>query len=430
MYRLIFLALSAYLTCQFAAVAYGARQSDRLVITMWHRMLGAEREALEAEIRRFQQLYPEIEVRALYKDGVKSAALAFESAALVGDGPELFFGLSDSIGRFQTTRVVQDMTPWFSERKQQAFVNGSLIKLPVLNDPSRAELLLVGDRIGNHLALVYNQDFVPEPPKTTDELITVARQQTVDQDRDGRPERFGLVWNYGEPYFAVPFLSGCGAWLFDESLPGVPKLDTPEATAAYALIDRIVNRERVAPRNCDYETADALFKSGKAAMIINGDWSWRDYLDNPELNAAIAVLPNVSSTGRPMRPMVAPKGYSLNANAKGERADAAMVFVQYMTSEDVQRRSLQRLRILSSRRALYEEALASSDETLAISAKQVERSRPMPVGAELRGIWDAMRPALQALLAEDITPEQCGQRMQRLAERRIAELNPHSERQE
>ena len=68
------------------------------------------------------------------------------------------------------------------------------------------------------------------------------------------------------------------------------------------------------PGNCDYELADSLFKTGRAAMIINGDWSWTDYLSNPEIDAAVTVLPIVSSTGLPMRPMIMPKGYSLNAN--------------------------------------------------------------------------------------------------------------------
>ena len=68
-------------------------------------------------------------------------------------------------------------------------------------------------------------------------------------------------------------------------------------------------------------------------MIINGDWSWADYLENPEIDAAVAVLPVVPSTGLPMRPMIAPKGYSLNVNTQGEAAEAAMEFVRQMTSD-------------------------------------------------------------------------------------------------
>ena len=55
-------------------------------------------------------------------------------------------------------------------------------------------------------------------------------------------------------------------------------------------------------------------------MIINGDWSWADYLATPGIDAAVAVLPIVSATGQPMRTMFAPKGYSLNVNTRPETA--------------------------------------------------------------------------------------------------------------
>ena len=102
------------------------------------------------------------------------------------------------------------------------------------------------------------------------------------------------------------------------------------------------DKYHVVPANCDYELADSLFKTGRAAMIINGDWSWSDYLNDPDIDAAVAPLPIVSATGQPMRPMVAPKGYSLNVNTHGATADAALEFVRHMTSDEVQRRIVER----------------------------------------------------------------------------------------
>ena len=51
-----------------------------------------------------------------------------------------------------------------------------------------------------------------------------------------------------------------------------------------------------------------------------------------------------------MQPMVASKGYSLSARATGDQAEAAMAFVQFMTSVDTQRRFMQQLKTLPSRR--------------------------------------------------------------------------------
>ena len=38
----------------------------------------------------------------------------------------------------------------------------------------------------------------------------------------------------------------------------------------------------------------SMFKTGKAAMIINGDWSWGDY--NGIIDFGIARIPKVSET--------------------------------------------------------------------------------------------------------------------------------------
>jgi hypothetical protein len=58
----------------------------------------------------------------------------------------------------------------------------------------------IGDRFGNHLALVYNRNFIKVPPKTTDELVKLAIENTFDKNGDGRKDRYGLVWNFTEPF--------------------------------------------------------------------------------------------------------------------------------------------------------------------------------------------------------------------------------------
>ncbi len=393
---------------------------NRRVITMWHQVRPAERAVLRDEITRYEAAHPDVRIRPLYKE-TEELRSGYQAAALAGTGPELVYGPSDVLDTFHTMGLIQDLAPWFPESVGGEFVDGALTYLPALKDPTKRELVQVGDRFGNHLALVYNRHFIKTPPKTTDELVHLAVENTIDEDGDGRNDRYGLVWNFTEPFFAVPFLTGFGAWVFAEPTadPPVPALDTPESIAAYRFIKSLREVHRVVPANCDYELADSLFKTGRAAMIINGDWSWADYLENPEIDAAVAVLPIVSSTGQPMRPMVAPKGYSLNVNAQGGTAEAAMDFVRYMTSDEVQRRLVQRLKMLPGRRSAWDDPLFETDATLAVSRAQLENGRLMPVDTELRAVWDGMRPSYQALLGGTMTPEAAAARMQRDAIRNI-----------
>jgi arabinogalactan oligomer/maltooligosaccharide transport system permease protein len=246
------------------------QEDDRTRITLWHQMVPAERAILDELIKDFSTTYPEYEVRALYKE-TEELRSGFQAAALAGSGPELVYGPSDVMGPFQTMGIVRDMSPWLSEAEQAAFVEGALTWLPD-NSPDAAsgpmELLQVGDRIGNHLALVYNRNFISEPPATTDDLVRLAVENTVDEDGDGRPDRYGLVWNFTEPFFIVPFLTGYGAWLFESQGSAAPDLDTPEAVNAYNFVLSLRDTHKVIPGNCDYEMADALFKAQRSMLQL------------------------------------------------------------------------------------------------------------------------------------------------------------------
>jgi arabinogalactan oligomer/maltooligosaccharide transport system permease protein len=414
----------------------GCGQTDaRRVVTIWHQARPAERELLQQEIERFEAAHPQVRVRALYKE-TEELRSGFQAAALAGAGPELVYGPSDVLDTFQTMGILQDISPWFPEELRGDFVEGALTYLPSRADANRRELVQVGDRFGNHLALVYNRKFIKEPPRTTDELVKLAVDNTFDNDGDGRKDRYGLVWNFTEPFFAIPFVTGHGAWVFaergndaesggKESRP-VPALDTTEAADAYRFIKSLRDEHGVIPANCDYELADALFKSGRAAMIINGDWSWADYIKIPEIDAAVAVLPVVSSTGLPMKPMIAPKGYSLNANTSPELAADAMAFVRQMTSSETQRRIVEQLRMLPARQSALSDPLFKSDPTLQASLKQLENGRLMPVETEMRAVWDAMRPPYQALLGGAMTADEAAAAMQLSALEKVQQIRQDS----
>jgi len=419
--------LSLFVSLALVSLTGCQQQSDdRRTVTLWHQLTPRDRSLLEQRIKDFEAANPDIHVRSLYKE-TEELRSGFQAAALAGIGPELVHGPTDVLGAFHTMGIIQDLSPWLSEKQKDEFLDTALTYLPHKTDASRNVLVQIPDRFGNHLALIYNRDIVREPPTTTDELVRVGVENTLDPDRDGRIEQYGLVWNFVEPFFAVPFLTGYGAWVFDDSGTPIPALDTPESVAAYEFILSLRDEHRIVPRNCDYETADSLFKSGKAAMIINGDWSWTDYLETEGIDAAVVPLPIVSATGKPMGPMVSPKGYSLNAFVDDDAAEAAKRFVEFMTSEPSQEFFMREGRILPSRKSLYDNPELESDATLLASKQQLDNGRMMPVDTEMRAIWDAMRPSYQSLLGGSVTADQAASRMQREAQRSIELMNRESE---
>lgn len=403
----------------------GCGGSDRQIVTLWHQMRPGDRAILAERIDEFERRNPGVEVRALYKE-TEELRSGLESAVLVGHGPDIVYGPSDTLGVYHAIGALQDLSAWFPQEVTDAFDPRALVRMPTADRADADQLVFVGDRFGNHVALVYNRDFIASPPQTTDELLQLALAGTVDENGDGRPDRYGLVWNYTEPFFVIPFLTGYGAWVFDEELGAqgrpIPALDTPEAIAGFQFVSSLRNEHRVLPRSADYEAAAGLFLAGKAAMLIDGDWSWQRYLASDDIDAAVAVLPIVSETGLPMAPMVAPKGYSLSVAAQAERKDLAGKLIRFLTGEETQRVYLTDQKILPSRLVLHDSAELTNDPTLAASVRQLENGRQMPTATEMRAVWDAMRPPYQRLMAGNLEADDAAREMQASALSKIETL--------
>ena len=103
-----------------------------------------------------------------------------------------------------------------------------------------------------------------------------------------------------------------GEWLLTDD--GMPNLDTDGNIKGFQFIKSLRDEHKIIPKECDYEIANAMFKTGRAAMIINGDWSWGDY--NGIVNLILQEFQK-SETGQWPSPLVSTKGYSININTKG-----------------------------------------------------------------------------------------------------------------
>jgi arabinogalactan oligomer/maltooligosaccharide transport system permease protein len=403
----------------------GQGESKR-VVNLWHQMRPEDRAILMERVADFEEEHEHrIQVRVLYKE-TEELRSALVSAVLADRGPEIVYGASDVVGVYHAMGALADMSHDFTAGELAEFDPRTLVRFPPAQ-PGGAEMLaFVGDRYGNHLALVYNRNFVPTAPQTLTEFRQAAIKNTIREN--GVTERYGLVWNYTEPYFLIPFLTGHGAWVFDERSEATgrptPTLDTPEMVAGLEFVVKLRHQDNVLPQSADYEAAAALFLAGKAAMIIDGDWSWQNYLSRPGLNAAIAPLPIVESTGLPMAPMASPKGYSLTAFANGQARDDAIALIKFLTNEDTQRVYLERQKILPSRFALRDDPLVTNDPVMAVSLLQAERARTMPAFVEMRAVWDAMKPPYQLLIGGTIDAAEAARRMQQDALVRIQSLAP------
>ena len=201
-------------------------------------------ELLRDEIARFEAAHPDVRVRALYKE-TEELRSGFQAAALAGGGPELDLR---AVGRARhvaddgrlaghVAMVSRRAARRFRRRRAHVSAGGerSIAAASWCKSATGSAIIWRWSTTG---------EFVPKPPKTTDELVELAKQNTVDENGDGRKERYGLVWNFTEPFFAIPFLTG----LRRLGVRGAGRQRTPNGATASTARCRRSTRRRRSPR--------------------------------------------------------------------------------------------------------------------------------------------------------------------------------------
>lgn len=264
----------------------------------------------------------------------------------------------------------------------------------------------VPDNYGNVLLLIYNTNQVSAPPTDTETWIARLKALT-DADED----RWGLVYFLAEPYWLMPWIGGFGGWPVDAA--GRPTLDTPAVVEALRFVRRLRLEEGVTPPHADYDMALDYFRQGRAAYLIDGDWSLES-LRAAGIPFAVAPLPQVRASGLTPTPLATARHWFIGRASAAEpaRRIAVMAFVEWMTAAPAQRRWLEKARRLPSAAEVVAVSLQDADPALAGVLAQLQQSRGLPAAPTMRCIWRAMRPGLEAVMAGSASPEAASLAMQ------------------
>lgn len=342
--------------------------------------------------------------------GVEDLRQNFQAAALAGSGPDLLWTVNDHIGVFATAGLIKPIEDVYGS----AAVLSKFVKPGLEAQEFEGKNWGIPISVGNHLMLIYNKKMVSRPPQTTDELIAMAKGLTKDTNGDGKPDVYGLVYNLNEPFWLAPWLGGFGGWPLDGTRPTLGSkamADTLQFLRDLKFVHGIV------PTEADYNTADAMFREGKAAMLINGDWSLGAYQD-----FAVARIPKVSSTGLWPSPMTSGVYFLFPDYLSGKKMEDVKRLVDFFVSQENQVLFATKYQRLPSVQAVLNDPKIASDPILKGSSEQMVVGKPMPVVPEMRCAWDAIRPNQEAVMAGQMRPQDAAAAMQQAAEQCVATL--------
>ena len=330
----------------------------------------------------------------------------FQTASIAGNPPDLIISQSDPAGIYSVSGFIQPVDGLFDLKRYNKAAVGAVSQggktwgVPISN--------------GNHLMFFYNKKFAPQPPRTTDELFAFC-----DGKAKSLPIDHCMAFFLAEPYWLVPWLGAFGGWPMDGR---APTLDTPAARQAVAFVLDL-KRRRYVPQECDYNCADALLMEKKVAFVIGGDWAMSRYQSQLKGDLGVAMIPRLSRTGKRPTPMVSGAYFMLSSKLQGPKLELARQLVEFYINDEnqiSQARTLLRLPALSK---VNKAKVIMDDPNLRASMEQLLVGRPMPMAAEMRAVWDAIRPLYGRVLSGQMGVDEAVSRMQKDAETKILEMN-------
>jgi ABC-type glycerol-3-phosphate transport system substrate-binding protein len=171
------------------------------------------------------------------------------------------------------------------------------------------------------------------------------------------------------------------------------------------------------PPPSTYEAGVKLFRQGRAAFALDGDWSldhYRIYSDT--LDMGIAALPAIPATGRAA---VAPLGgvyLMYSRSLEGAQRAQALALGGALAQPPAQARIAGQIGQLPALRSALSDPAVAADAALLAAISGAERAPGLPPTIALHCAWRAIGAALAPVLLGDLTPADAARDMQASAE--------------
>jgi arabinogalactan oligomer/maltooligosaccharide transport system substrate-binding protein len=379
------------LAATLAMVAFGAAPFAQAAteLTVWHAYRGDEKAAFEKVVGMYNAKQKDVVVKTL---AVPYDAYADKITASVprGKGPDVFIFAQDRLGGWVEAGQTIEPIDFFVDDK----VTAQLV-------PGMMEAMTYRDTVYGlplnfkSIAMIYNTALVKTPPKTTGELVKLAKGLT-----NAPSGRFGLAYEYSNFFFHAALMNAFGGQVF---APGPkPVIDSPQNVAAVKTMLQWYKKDGILPADPSSTLIASLFNDGKAAIVFSGPWFLGEVQD--KVKYAIAPLPTVDEAGgKPLRPWLTVEGVYVSAGSKHK--EAAYAFAEYLVSLDAARVLALEGGQLPTNKAVYSDPKVAANPTLQGFRKQLDTAVPMPNYAEMTLMWSPVTTAMNKIVKGSATPE-------------------------
>ncbi|MEZ4389255.1 MAG: extracellular solute-binding protein [Candidatus Krumholzibacteriia bacterium] len=380
------LMLLAVMLTMVVLPAVAAAQTELVV---WHAYRGKERTAFEAAVKAYNDAHAgKVTVNTL---AVPYDAYADKISAAVprGKGPDVFIYAQDRLGGWvEAGGTIEPIDFYLDQATIDRFIPTTL-----------AAMEYQGNTYGlpmNYkvVTMIYNKALVKTPPRTSGELVKVAKSLT-----DVAAGRFGLAYSYGDFYYHSALMNAFGGGVFENGRD--PKLDTPENIRSLELMMTWYDTDGILPAEPSSTLITSLFNQGKAAIVFSGPWFLSEIAD--DIDYGLATLPTIDEAGgAPMKPWMTVEG--VYVAQPSQHKDEAFDFVLAITGLDAGKIMALQGRQTPANKLVYDDPEVAADPVLKAFRAQVEFAVPMPNFAEMTMVWSPATTAMNSIVRKTTSP--------------------------
>lgn len=371
-----------------AAGAGFAQGANELVV--WHAYRGAEKAAFEKVVEMFEKS-PAAKGQKVSTLAIPYDAYADKISAAVprGKGPDVFIYAQDRLGGWIEAGKTVEPIDFFVDKP----VKDRL--LPGMLDAMSYKGGIYGLPINYKMpTLIYNKDLVKAPPKTTDEMVKLAKTLTNAQSG-----RYGLGYWYTNFYFHSALMNAFGGSVFDKD--GKLVINSPATVASLNQMMTWYKKDGILPPEPSEALIASMFNEGKVAMVINGPWFVGDI--DKKINVGLAVLPLLDAAKKPMRPWMTIEGAYVAASSN--KKELAYELAKYLTTEEAGLVLALEGRQLHTNKAIYSNPKVAADPVLKAFREQLDFADPMPNRPEMTMVWSPATTAMNKIVKGNASVE-------------------------
>jgi arabinogalactan oligomer/maltooligosaccharide transport system substrate-binding protein len=358
-------------------------------IVVWHAYRGDEKAAFEKVVGQYNAKQKEVAVKTL---AVPYDAYADKITASVprGKGPDVFIFAQDRLGGWvEAGQTIEPIDFFVTDQTTAQLVPGMMAAMTYRDTVYGLPLNY------KSIAMIYNTALVKAPPKTTGELLKVAKGLT-----NAPSGRFGLAYEYSNYFFHAALMNAYGGQVFASGAK--PAIDSPQNVAAVKTMLKWYREDGILPADPSSTLIASLFNEGKAAIVFSGPWFLGEVQD--KVKYAIAPLPTVDEAGgKPMRPWLTVEGIYVSAGSKNK--EAAYAFAEHLVTTEAAVVLALEGGQLPTNKAVYSDPRVAKNATLQGFRKQLDTAVPMPNYAEMTLMWSPVTTAMNKIVKGSATPE-------------------------